>query len=166
MPPRYAYWTILIDGTATAFRAKEREELLPTLNQLRRKNDDVALRYFARGKLWDSPEQAEWAGRTAPRDDSRGRDWRPGGEHKDPRARFDKPKGSKPSRPREERRAQERAGLSENDTRPPRRDGWRPGGSSTDSRQKDRASSARGSRLSARRVDAEAARRVEAEATR
>jgi hypothetical protein len=28
MPPRYAYWTILIDGKATAFRAKESEELL------------------------------------------------------------------------------------------------------------------------------------------
>ena len=91
MPPRYAYWTILIDGKATAFRAKESEELLPTLNQLRRKNDDVALRYFSRGKLWDSPEQAEWAAKNAGGfGEKRGADWRPGGTHKDPRARFDR----------------------------------------------------------------------------
>jgi len=91
MPPRYAYWTILIDGKATAFRAKESEELLPTLNQLRRKNDDVKLRYFSRGKLWDSPEQALWAAKNAGGfGEKRGADWRPGGTHKDPRARFDK----------------------------------------------------------------------------
>ena len=29
MPPRYAYWTILIDQKPTAFRAREREELMP-----------------------------------------------------------------------------------------------------------------------------------------
>src|SRR5512143_1413048 len=100
MPPRYAYWTILIDGKATAFRAKEREELLPTLNQLRRKNDDVTLRYFARGKLWDSPEQALWANRNAQGlGEKRDRDWRPGGAHRDPRARFDKkPRGRDGSR--------------------------------------------------------------------
>ena len=61
MPPRYAYWTILIDGKATAFRAREREELVPTFNQLARKNADIAMKYFARGKLWDTPEQAQWA---------------------------------------------------------------------------------------------------------
>ena len=61
MPPRYAYWTILIDGKATAFRARERDELLPTFNQLARKNADITMRYFARGRLWDNPEQAQWA---------------------------------------------------------------------------------------------------------
>ena len=91
VPPRHAYWTILIDGSPTAFRAREREELLPTLNQLGRKNADVALRYFARGKLWDSPEQAQWAGKNPrPLSEERGREWRPGGTHTDPRARFDK----------------------------------------------------------------------------
>ena len=44
MPPRYAYWTILIDGAATAFRAKDREELVPTLTQLRRTNENVELK--------------------------------------------------------------------------------------------------------------------------
>jgi hypothetical protein len=90
MPPRYAYWTILIDGKATAFRAHDREELLPTFNQLARKNSDIVMRYFARGRLWDNPEQAQWANRN--RDvrpaEPRDRGWRPGGQHKDPRARF------------------------------------------------------------------------------
>jgi hypothetical protein len=91
MPPRYAYWTILIDGKATAFRARDREELLPTFNQLARKNPDIALRYFSRGKLWDSPEQAQWANRhVQPAREKRGADWRPGGKHEDPRARFKK----------------------------------------------------------------------------
>ena len=31
MPPRYTFWTILIDRKPTAFRAREKEELLPTL---------------------------------------------------------------------------------------------------------------------------------------
>jgi hypothetical protein len=94
MPPRYAYWTILIDGKATAFRAREREELLPTFNQLARKNADIAMRYFARGLLWDNPEQAQWANRNqvTARTEKRDRDWRPGGQHKDPRARFERKK--------------------------------------------------------------------------
>ncbi len=126
MPPRYVYWTILIDGKATAFRAREREELLPTFNQLARKNRDIAMRYFARGKLWDTPEQAEWAARnvTPPRE-SRTRDWRPGGSHKDPRARFKKsPAGtagggirSRPSTP------EAGAAHGPRDTRPRRQHG-------------------------------------------
>ena len=59
MPPRYAYWTILIDHKPTAFRARDREDLLPTLYQLRRKNADVVMKWFARGRLWESPAQAE-----------------------------------------------------------------------------------------------------------
>src|SRR5882672_3036549 len=97
MPPRYAYWTILIDNKPTAFRAHEREELLPTLNQLRRKNADVVMKWFARGRLWDTPEQAQWAQKNAVHE-KRGRDWRPGGSHADPRARFDK--RTKDRRPR------------------------------------------------------------------
>jgi hypothetical protein len=100
MPPRYAYWTILIDGKATAFRAREREELLPTFNQLARKNADIVMRYFARGRLWDNPEQAQWASRNpeVTRTERRDRAWRPGGQHKDPRARFEK-KNNRGDRP-------------------------------------------------------------------
>jgi hypothetical protein len=91
MPPRYAYWTILIDNAPTAFRAREKEDLLPTLSQLRRTNKDVVLKWFGRGKLWDSPEAAQAADRApAGAYEKRGRDWRPGGTHKDPRERFKK----------------------------------------------------------------------------
>ncbi len=119
MPPRYAYWTILIDDKPTAFRAREQEELLPTIAQLRRTNPNVAMKWFARGKLWDSPEQAHWASKNLPRHDDRTRDWRPGGKHEDPRARFKKggkkPNGGRPDRPRGDRPWQRETG--------PRRDG-------------------------------------------
>jgi hypothetical protein len=58
VPPRYAYWTILIDKKPTAFRAQKQEELLPTFKQLSRANPDIAMKWFARGRLWESPEQA------------------------------------------------------------------------------------------------------------
>ena len=91
MPPRYAYWTILIDQKPTAFRARDREELLPTLNQLRRTSSDVVMKWFARGRVWESPE-AERAAQRAPKPkrEQRGREWRPGGLHRDPRDRFRK----------------------------------------------------------------------------
>ena len=38
MPPRYAYWTILVDDQPTAFRAGAKEDLLPTFNRLKAKN--------------------------------------------------------------------------------------------------------------------------------
>lgn len=95
MPPRYAFWTILIDHKPTAFRAREQSDLLPTLAQLRRTNSDVVLKWFARGRLWDSPEQEKDAQRTPkPVVERRTREWRPGGAHKDPRARFQKRSGS------------------------------------------------------------------------
>jgi hypothetical protein len=88
MPPRYAYWTILIDNRPTAFRARERDELLPTLRQLMRTNKDVVMKWFARGRLWESRE-AEQTARNGQKE-RRGPDWRPGGKHEDPRNRFQK----------------------------------------------------------------------------
>jgi hypothetical protein len=98
MPPRYAYWTILIDNTPTAFRAREQAELLPTIAQLRRTNSNVVMKWFARGRIWDSPEAERDAQRKPPAgDEKRGRDWRPGGAHRDPRDRFKKKKdGERP----------------------------------------------------------------------
>ena len=104
MPPRYAYWTILIDSKPTAFRATKREELMPTMAQLQRTNPNVVMKWFARGKLWENPEQAQWAGRNLDGvKEQRGGGWRPGGAHEDPRARFDRKKrdqrGPKPQPP-------------------------------------------------------------------
>lgn len=98
MPPRYAYWTIIAGGLPTAFRTTEREELLPTFRRIKQKHPDAEMKYFARGRLWNSPDEARaeaearraatarrHSTRGAP---SRGRDWRPGGEHQDPRQKF------------------------------------------------------------------------------
>jgi len=107
VPPRYAYWTILIDNRPTAFRAASRDELQPTLFQLRRTNADVTLKWFARGRLWESPEaerdeQRKARSRARPQRDERRRvtgprERRPaaGGAFK--RARF-KPTGSRKPR--------------------------------------------------------------------
>jgi len=105
VPPRYAFWTILIDQKPTAFRAREREELLPTLAQLKRTNSDVVLKWFARERLWESPEEERAAqaprpsfrprGERPPPAEKRTREWRPGGKHEDPRERFRKRGGAK-----------------------------------------------------------------------
>lgn len=95
MPPRYSYWTIVAGGLATAFRAAERDELIPTFARIRHKHPDAEMKWFARGKLWDSPESARRDTeerradkRPAASGGERGREWRPGGEHRDPRQKF------------------------------------------------------------------------------
>src|SRR5262245_22711492 len=90
MPPRFAYWTILAGGLPTSFRAADREDLLPTLRRLQERQPDAEMKWFQRGRLWESPEAARAAAQKAVQ--SRGRDWRPGGEHRDPRAEFKKKK--------------------------------------------------------------------------
>ena len=97
MPPRYAYWTIIAGGLPTAFRTTEREALLPTFRRIKQKHPDAEMKYFARGRLWTSPGEAKAeterlraeadARRSAGRP-SRGRTWRPGGDHQDPRQKF------------------------------------------------------------------------------
>jgi hypothetical protein len=91
MPPRFAYWTILIDDAPTAFRARDADELLPTLNQLKRKNANVALKWFSGGKLWASPDAARQARqRPRPAREQRSAAWRPGGAHRDPQDRHER----------------------------------------------------------------------------
>lgn len=101
MPPRHHYWTIILEGKPTAFRAHEQDELIPTLRQLQTRHPDAVMKWFARGRLWESQEQerAEAIARRRPKPqstlDRRTRDWRPGGEHKDPRDRFKVPRDQK-----------------------------------------------------------------------
>jgi hypothetical protein len=94
MPPRFAYWTIILEGKPTAFRAQQKEELLPTFRQLQAKHPETVMKWFARGKLWSSPEEAHAAGRRSGTE-RRTPDWRPGGEHRDPRERFKLPRDEK-----------------------------------------------------------------------
>jgi hypothetical protein len=105
MPPRYVYWTILIDNAPTAFRAAKREDLQPTFVQLQRTNPNIVMKWFARGRLWDSPEAEREAQRQPKVIEKRSLDWRPGGQHKDPRARFGKRKEKRVDRPRSSRPA-------------------------------------------------------------
>ena len=108
MPPRYAYWTILVDGGPTAFRAAEADELLPTLKRLQVKQPGAAMKWFEKGKLWDSRDEAKEkleAGYTVGPDgallpppegfERRTKSWRPGGEHRDPREKYQLAKKAK-----------------------------------------------------------------------
>jgi hypothetical protein len=129
MPPRHTYWTIILEGKPTAFRAHTQEELLPTLRQLQARHPDAVLRWFARGRLWQSQEEERvaLAARRSAERERRGRDWRPGGSHRDPRERFNVPRDEKRRRFRDRLYrdrsgpAPERSGPRE-DRREPRED--------------------------------------------
>lgn len=92
-------WVIVDGSQPTAFHSRDAEQLIPTLKQLQRTQPHVALMWFERGKLWVSPEAARQALRDRrSRPESRSRDWRPGGEHRDPKARPDVPRDVKRAR--------------------------------------------------------------------
>src|SRR5215212_737086 len=134
MPPRYTYWTIIVGGQPTAFRAATQDELLPTLKQLQSKQPDAVMMWFARGKLWPTEEASAFAlrqEREGGGGERRGNAWRPGGEHKDPRDRFKVPRDVKrqrfAARARNERIENEGGG----DDRPKRPGNDRPAGPPT-----------------------------------
>ena len=110
MPPRYSYWTILAGGLPTSFRAADQADLLPTLKRLQERHPDAEMKWFQRGKLWESPEvaRAEAEKSTVRRD----RDWRPGGEHRDRRETFRAKKREQNQRLRE-RKFTRKHGASE-----------------------------------------------------
>jgi len=115
MPPRYSYWTILAGGLPTAFRAAEREDLLPTFNRIREKHPDAEMKWFARGRLWQSPDEAQADLERARI--KRDRDWRPGGDHRAPRQTFKtKRKQDDPRREKTRRRPSSEPTVA--DTRP------------------------------------------------
>ena len=67
---------------------------MPTLRQLQARHPDAVMKWFARGRLWETDDEeradaiAKRRPRVQPAGDRRPREWRPGGEHKDPRDRF------------------------------------------------------------------------------
>ena len=125
MPPRYSYWTILAGGLPTAFRAAERADLLPTFNRIRDKHPDAEMKWFARGRLWASPEAAqEDLQRVRARRD---RDWRPGGDHRDPRKKSADVRREGKSPRRSEKRVERPAAPSgsKNRAAPASRDSFR-----------------------------------------
>jgi hypothetical protein len=88
MAKRFCCWLIVSGGQPTAFRSRDAESLLPTLRQLQRTQPDSMLKWFDRGRLWTSPSEAEAALRARRTGPSRGKDWRPGGTHVDPKAKY------------------------------------------------------------------------------
>ena len=135
MAKYFRCWVIVAGTQPTAFRAREADDLVPTLKQLQRTQPDVSLMWFERGRLWRSPEEARMALLDRRRTPSgRGRDWRPGGEHKDPKAR--------PQVPRDEKRALFKKRLIAKKTRgqdvPPANSGPRPARPPGDRRQSGR----------------------------
>jgi hypothetical protein len=98
------FWVILAGKTPTSFRAREAETLLPTLRQLQRTQPDVSLKWFERNRVWTSPEEAKEAQRAQRQRRPIGRPggpkspWRPGGNHRDPRKRFELSRDQKRSR--------------------------------------------------------------------
>jgi hypothetical protein len=61
MPPRYAYWTIIVDNQPTAFRSGSQEDLMPTFKRLKEKHPSAAMMWFQNGKLWPSRIDAQEA---------------------------------------------------------------------------------------------------------
>src|SRR5215813_7774826 len=93
---RHTYWTILIGESPTAFRSREAEALQPTLVQLQRTQPDAVMKWFERGRLWASPQEALDAQRADRRSgEPRDRDWRPGGTHVDVHLAYKRAKQAK-----------------------------------------------------------------------
>jgi hypothetical protein len=162
MPPRYSYWTIIIDDKPTAFRAAMLDDLLPTFNRLKQKHPTAVLMWFQRGRLWPSRQDAQAAlaaerrqtPRAArfnpsadrpPRDDRRRppfrddwgkpppRDDRGRPPFRDKRAR---PPGAAAPRPWTRGKPGGPGGGTRGSGSPPRDRKWRPGGDHRDPRQK------------------------------
>jgi len=96
-------WMIFDGATPTSFRARTRDVLVPTLVQLQRTQPAVTLKWFERGRVWESPLEAREAflamrARRQQTRRDRGPDWRPGGAHKDPRKRFELSRDQKRAR--------------------------------------------------------------------
>jgi hypothetical protein len=134
MPPRYAYWTILVDEQPTAFRAALQEDLMPTFKRLREKHPSARLVWFQNGKVWNSRLDAREAmrerGERGRAGDERQRGFRrPRTSSRDSAGSLEwKPKGKLEWRPRSETPRPQPA--EKRDKR------WRPGGEHRDPRQK------------------------------
>jgi hypothetical protein len=125
---QHAFWIIVDGQTPTSFRSRQREDLVPTLHQLQRKQPQVTLMWFERGRLWMSPTEAREAlavRRRAPA--GRPREWRPGGEHADPRAKYAMTRDQKRARfkARADRDRSDQRVQDDKETSKPARAPWR-----------------------------------------
>ena len=131
MPPRYAYWTILVDEQPTAFRAGDRDDLQPTFKRLQAKHPSARMVWFQNGKIWNSRLDAQEAMR------ARGERGRAGDvrQRAPGFSRGSRAPGSKLEwKPKSE--VTERPKLDWKPKGAPRPKTWRPGGEHRDPRQK------------------------------
>ena len=121
MPPRYAYWTILVDEQPTAFRAGDREDLQPTFNRLKEKHPTARMVWFQNGTMWNSRLDAQAAMRARGEMGRRG-DARQGGGFRD--------RGSEPARVERRDSSGKLEWQPRNEGHPPseRRLDWKPKG--------------------------------------
>jgi hypothetical protein len=97
----HTFWVIIDGNTPTAFRAREREDLIPTFVQLQHSQPNVSLKWFEQNRLWSSPGEARDALKARREEKRRAPhrpDWRPGGAHKDPNKRFELTRDQKRAR--------------------------------------------------------------------
>jgi hypothetical protein len=171
MPPRHAYWTILVDEQPTAFRAALLEDLQPTFKRLQKKHPSARVVWFQNGKVWNSRLDAQEAMRARgemgrrgdvrqqggfrnrtrearpPQSDGRNAsgklEWKPKGDPR-PRAKTEArpklewtPKGTRGTGPSPARGTRHEAPNRRDSPQRDRRDrNWRPGGEHRDPRQK------------------------------
>ena len=145
MPPRYAYWTILVDEQPTAFRAGDRDDLQPTFKRLQAKHPSARMVWFQNGKIWNTRLDAQEAMR-ARGERGRAGDFRQGSSERKTKLEW-KPKSEVTDRPKLEWRPKGSPADSAAEGRGPRRSArreggpkrdrtWRPGGEHRDPRQK------------------------------
>ena len=176
MPPRYAYWTILVDNQPTAFRSGSQEELMPTFKQLQQKHASAKMMWWQNGKLWasriDAQEAMRARGEMGRASDFKQRERRPGEgkpewrrfatEGREPRRSAKREGGYSDRAPRASERREERNPAGKLEWKPKGEHGgapreartkkpeWKPKGSFTPERQKF-AAEGRESRRSAKR---------------
>jgi hypothetical protein len=122
-PRQQGLWIILDGATPTAFRGRDRDALVPTFVQLRRTQPGVSLKWFERGRLWESPDEAK-ADLKARRERKVSKSprpvWRPGGQHRDPRQRFELSRDQKRERFKTRQRRPPQTGRPVRRSGPPR----------------------------------------------
>lgn len=132
MPPRYAYWTILIGDEPTAFRAGAQEDLRPTFKRLQEKHPSAKMMWFQNGKLWNSRLDAQEAmrarGEMGRRGDDRQRGFRSRGDKPPQTSRTEKPEW-KPRTSRPPAFARTPAGKQDLRTSQAEKLEWKPKGS-------------------------------------
>ena len=181
MPPRYAYWTIIVDEQPTAFRAAQQEDLMPTFKRLKEKHESARMMWFQNGKLWPSRLDAQEAmrergerGRIGDKRQGGFRDrnrrekpeWRPKTENSRPRTHDSrprtaeklewKPKGEFTPAPKRERFERERPSFKPASPRAPKPAAsgkleWKPRGSDSRPRTQDSRPKSQDSRPGERR---------------